>query len=193
MHLFSSLHPQIPALPSVNRALDLGCGNRPIFLDTEIAKERFAADPYPCSDSFPVTMCKGENLPFENGAFDLVTARVAIPYMNIPVALREVRRVLSPDGRFWATLHLPRMARKRIVSGIRRLDFVDVLFQFYALTNCALLYFSDLQLSWRGRYESVQTPRSIRNALRRSGFMDIRTEISVDPNGLRHFAVIAHR
>jgi ubiquinone/menaquinone biosynthesis C-methylase UbiE len=40
-----------------------------------------------------------EALPFKDSQFDLVFARVSLPYTNIPASLREIRRVLKTSGR----------------------------------------------------------------------------------------------
>ena len=40
----------------------------------------------------------GENLPFADERFDLVFSRVALPYMDINRALREIARVLKRGG-----------------------------------------------------------------------------------------------
>ena len=41
-----------------------------------------------------------EDLPFWNGAFDLVISRVALPYTMLGASLPEIARVLADDG--WA-------------------------------------------------------------------------------------------
>lgn len=191
--LFSSLHPQLPSTGEVaKRALDLGCGSRPIFKDQRVAKEQFGADIQPAQCQVPVAACDGSRLPFGDRTFDLVTCRVAIPYMQVPASLREIHRILTQGGRFWATLHLPRMALKRIGRSARRGDLVDVAYQAYALVNGALLMATSWQIPWiDGRFESVQTPRSIERQFRRAGFADIATELCPDDAGLLHFAVQA--
>lgn len=193
--LFSSLHPQLPALRGkLNRVLDLGCGNRPVFYDLDIALHPVGADIEAARTDFPFVVCSGEKLPFQTGSFDLVVSRVALPYMNIRKALREVHRILVPGGVFWATLHMPKMALGRMRASARKLDTVDVIYQSYALVNCGLAHVTSLQIPWKGhRFESVQTPRSIRASLRRAGFFEIRTELRPDDRGRRHFAVMAKK
>jgi hypothetical protein len=70
-------------------------------------------------------------------------------------------------------------------------DIVDVFYQSVALANGALLYFTDRQISWRGRVESVQLPTAIHKAFERAGFTDIETEIVA--RGSVYFAVRAFR
>src|ERR1700757_4507748 len=43
-------------------------------------------------------VASGEAIPFCDGHFDAVLSRIALPYMNIPVALSEFYRVLAPGG-----------------------------------------------------------------------------------------------
>jgi ubiquinone/menaquinone biosynthesis C-methylase UbiE len=196
MRIFSSLQPQLPIIANgARRILDLGCGDRTVF-------EYFQAPVMACSDiscpesmagRFHFTVCSAEHLDFADEVFDLIVCRVAIPYMLIPVALREIHRVLAPGGKLWATLHLPRMAFRRIRADIWRGDVKDILFQSYVLLNCLLAHFLDFQLKWiDGHYESVQTPFTMRRALKRAGFVDVITEIVPDAKlGRKHFGVQA--
>jgi ubiquinone/menaquinone biosynthesis C-methylase UbiE len=48
----------------------------------------------------------GECLPFESESFDRVISSVALPYMNIPKALKEIHRILVPGGSLSLSLHL---------------------------------------------------------------------------------------
>ena len=193
MKLFASIQPETPVVPfHPQTCLDLGCGDHSIFSDNpQIADACFAADVRPAKANVPTVGCKAEQLPFADGSFNLVVSRVSLPYMHIPRALREVHRVLSPGGCFWATLHLPKMAYARIARSLANGDIVDILYQSCALANGALLYFTDRQISWRRRVESVQSPAAIHKALERAGFMDIETEIV--ERGRIYFAVRAFR
>jgi SAM-dependent methyltransferase len=73
----------------------------------------------------------GENLPFKNGAFDLVTSRFVFEHLNAPeTVLREVERVLRPGGMFvlqttnkWNPLlaisrRIPYNLKKRILTAL---------------------------------------------------------------------------
>lgn len=183
-----------PAIPNGARALDLGCGSEPAFAHAEHV---ITADFHPSRcNGFPVVACKGEALPFADASFELVVSRVALPYMHIPTALREIRRVLLPGGRLWATLHLPRIATKRIGIGLRHFRIAEVGYQSTAIANAALLAFTDLQIPWiRHMIESVQTPLGISHALERAGYTDISTGIERDElrPGVWHFAVSAFK
>jgi len=193
MKLFTSIQPEIPAVPfHPQNCLDLGCGDHSIFSDNrQIADKCFAADVRPAKGCVPTIACKAEQLPFADGSFNLVVSRVSLPYMHIPRALREVHRVLSPGGCLWATLHRRNVAYARMARSLANGDIVDVFYQSVALANGALLYFTDRQISWRGRVESVQLPTAIHKALERAGFTDIETEIV--ERGSVYFAVRAFR
>jgi ubiquinone/menaquinone biosynthesis C-methylase UbiE len=193
MRLFASLRPETPQLSfQPQSCLDLGCGNHSVFSDSpSIAQTCFAADVSLSKDSVPATRCQGERLPFANGSFDLVISRVALPYMDIPRALREIHRVLTPGGCFWATLHRRHVAYARIARSLAQRDLVDVVYQCCAITNGSLLYFTDRQILWKGAVESVQIPAALSKALLRAGFVDIEMEIVVD--AIVYFAVRAFR
>ncbi len=53
-----------------------------------------------CSEprSMPMRSC-AEILPFKDGAFDIVTAFVALHHFNLELAVPEIKRVLKPGGR----------------------------------------------------------------------------------------------
>lgn len=56
-----------------------------------------------CQRGAPATFVAGdvESLPFQDGAFDLVTCRIAAHHFaSVAAAVREVRRVLRPGGSF---------------------------------------------------------------------------------------------
>lgn len=194
-NLFTSLDPQLPKFACrVRRALDLGSGDHPIFLETDIAQQRFVADLEPVKCNLPTVTCEGALLPFPEESFDLIISRVAIPYMNIPMALCEMHRVLVRGGCLWATLHLPRMAIRRIGRSVTSRDFVDVAYQLYALLNGLLLMAGPFQMRWiDGRFESVQTPQGIRRQLQWAGFTRIQTELCPEEQGRRHFGVLAYK
>ena len=108
-----SLAPQLADLAGVRagqRALDVGCG--PGALTTELvgrlgAKAVAAADP---SEPFveaarqrhpgvEVAVAGAEDLPFEDGAFDVSLAQLVVSFMSDPTAgLAEMRRVTRPGG-----------------------------------------------------------------------------------------------
>jgi ubiquinone/menaquinone biosynthesis C-methylase UbiE len=102
----------------------------------------------------------GEALPFRDQSFDFLFSRVALPYMNIPVALAEFRRVLKPGAGLWLSLHpLSMLSWKSALTSVRRFPF-----EIYRLTNTAALRWGGFQFRYplRSSYmESYQTAASI--------------------------------
>ncbi|MGH7522450.1 MAG: class I SAM-dependent methyltransferase, partial [Gemmatimonadales bacterium] len=121
----------------------------------------------------------GHRLPFRSGFFDLVISRVAFPYMDIPVTLGEVARVLRGGGQVWMTLHPMRMAATRILSSLKAGRIHDVVYQSYAVANGLTLAYLGRQFRFplnRKRIESVQTLRGAVRALSDAGFSDMQFE-----------------
>jgi ubiquinone/menaquinone biosynthesis C-methylase UbiE len=127
---------------------------------------------------------KAESLPFADGSFDFVVSKVAMPYVNIPVALREIHRVLIPGGIIWVSLHEVKMALRRIAKGVLRFRIADAMYQLYAVGNGYCLGMADRQFYWivnRSRIESTQTTRGMANALLRAGFTEVRFDRDSKP------------
>ena len=119
---------------------------------------------------------KGEALPFADGSFDFVISKVAMPYVNIPVSLREIHRVLVPGGTIWVSLHEVKMALRRIANDVLRFRIADIMYQVYAIGNGCCLGIADRQFSWmlnRSRMESTQSVGGMAKALIRAGFTDV--------------------
>lgn len=134
-----------------------------------------------------LTRASGEMLPFQAAAFDFVFSRVALPYMNIPVALKEIARVLQPGGRIWISLHPTSMLSwGQALSHPRK-----TMFELYRLSNTIALHFTGRQFPYplrRSRIESYQTEEGMRRVLRGTGFGDIATKCT-----RTHFIITARR
>lgn len=98
-------------LDDVNSVLDIATGTglllrslpRPLQLaGVDISQEmvRVASSHLP---SARVQRADGRQLPFAAASFDLVTCVSALPYLDVPVAIAEWRRVLKPAGRIVLT------------------------------------------------------------------------------------------
>jgi len=121
----------------------------------------------------------GHRLPFTSGFFDLVISRVAFPYMDMPVTLAEVARVLRGGGQVWMTLHPLRMAAMRIVSSLKAGRLQDVVYQAYAIANGLTLAYLGKQFRFPlnpKRFESVQTLGGAVRALSGAGFTNVQFE-----------------
>jgi ubiquinone/menaquinone biosynthesis C-methylase UbiE len=161
--------------------LDLGCGagGSPVRSDFSpgddvtgidvdearlaVARQRFPLRTFRCA--------RGESLPFPDASFDRVVSSVALPYMDIPRALAEVRRVLKPGGSVLFSVHplsftlseFRKAAPHPIATG----------FRFFVLTNGLYFHLTGRIFRVAGKTESFQTRRGLRLALARAGFVSI--------------------
>jgi SAM-dependent methyltransferase len=167
-------HSLPPPMPVACRILDVGCGAGQTLIAAYPDRISFGLD-IDCAAlklgrSLTDRVCFAcgaiEALPYREAQFDLVVARVSLPYTNLAASLGEIRRVLKTGGRIWMTLHdfsLVWNQAKR--SGLR-----GAVFFAYILLNSALFHFTGRQFPFLGRYESFQTERGIIRALRRNRF-----------------------
>jgi SAM-dependent methyltransferase len=158
----------LPELPtSYERVLDVGCGHGQTLKALGIpAQKGYGIDlSVPDSEYFLVAG-RGESLPFPDQHFDFIYSRVSLPYMDIPKALAEMRRVLKPGCQLWLSLHGWPSLRRRVIE---KRDFI---YCGYVALNSLLLHLGIL-LPWKGNYESIQTVGSITRALKLAGFLDV--------------------
>eukprot|EP00053_Salpingoeca_punica_P009599 m.86280 g.86280 ORF g.86280 m.86280 type:complete len:333 (-) comp15078_c0_seq1:137-1135(-) len=103
-------------IADINRAfecgLDLGCGRGHLgkVLDTAVVKRLVQCDSSPsmlarmddnARDRNHCVVCDEEQLPFEANTFDLVASSLSLHWVNnLPECLRQILRVLKPDGVF---------------------------------------------------------------------------------------------
>ena len=89
-----------------------------------------------------------EALPFADGYFDFVIARLVIPYVDIHKALAEIARVTRPHGYVLVQLHAPAYYRHQVWHNKHNLR--RVLYYLRPILASAFLQISRRQ--WRGRY-----------------------------------------
>lgn len=162
------------------RILDLGCGtgNLPVSLHVDSADEVVGVDineeriavARQLHPERRFECARGESLPFPDASFDSVVSNVAVPYMNIPKTLSEVRRVLVPGGKVQFSVHPPSFTIRELRS-CRAL--LPALYRLYVLFNGLLFHFTGKTLPLANRCESFQTERGMQIALRRAGFGDV--------------------
>jgi ubiquinone/menaquinone biosynthesis C-methylase UbiE len=193
----SSANPQrgVPETEDAEAVLDIGCGagqtlmaignhQRRVGVDIDIDALRFGLSATMTS-GIQVAAAKGECLPFPDGTFDFVYSRVALPYMDIPAALAEMRRVLRPRGRLWLTLHTIDIP----AAQFRRGNLKGRIYAVYTVLNGLWFHVSGRTFHFlRGLCESIQTERGMRIALSRAGFSTIEFRRTT-----HHFAVTAQR
>jgi len=124
-----------------------------------------------------VAVARAEALPFSDGAFDVVHCRFVLNYVDVPAAIREIRRVLFPGGR----LFLSAMTLGYLLNDLRRMSWWSnrrsVAWRRFAIANTLCLQTTGRQvrLRARGRLQESHSPTYpthawMRAYLRRAGF-----------------------
>jgi SAM-dependent methyltransferase len=168
--------------PDEKVVLDIGCGIGQMFLANKLDEEviRVGLDVDLCALRYGTPKDKGiyfinggaERLPCRDGIFDLVISRVSLPYTNIPVAIREIGRVLKEGGRVWISLHSFSMAIRHLGNSIRHCDAKDTVFRSYVILNGLLLHGLGkvMRFPRTGGYESFQTGAAVTRLLEANSF-----------------------
>lgn len=166
-----------PPLAPDKRVLDIGCGAGQTLIAVYPDRVSFGLDIDHGALKLGRTLTNdvrfvcgtANHLPYRGDSFDMVVARVSLIYSNLPVALGEIRRVLSKGGEVWITLHPFRVAWKHA----RGNNWKGWIFFGYILLNSALFHLVQKQFPLMGRYESFQTRRGLYRSLRKNGFEHI--------------------
>jgi ubiquinone/menaquinone biosynthesis C-methylase UbiE len=170
-----------PPLEPAAKVLDVGCGSGQSLIAAYADRISFGVDidhealklGKTLSERTCLVNSAAEALPFKSNHFDLVFARVSLPYTNIHNSIREIRRVLANGGRVWLTLHPFSIAW----SQAKQSGYKGKIYFAYILLNSLLFHIFQRQFSFLGkRYESFQTERGIREALAQNGFDNIQIE-----------------
>lgn len=166
-----------PPVPLEWHILDVGCGAGQTLLTAYPDRITFGLDIDLEALRLGQTLTRNvrfacgliETLPYREQAFDCVIARVSLAYTNLTVSLKEIRRVLKPDGSLWMTLH-----PISVPWGVARIvGWKGKVFFGYVALNSLLFHFFGRQFPFFGRYESFQTERGMRRALSQCGFRDV--------------------
>ena len=129
----------------------------------------------------------GECLPFRAASFDRVISNVALPYMNIPQALREIHRILVPGGRLSLGLHHPSFTLAELLDNALPKP-LPTLFRLYVAANGMFFHCTGKTVGFvNSRIESFQTRRGMRLALERAGFTGPSFQTLPGPAGTRFF------
>lgn len=166
---------------SDQRILDIGCGIGQSFIalacrDREcigLDIDEDALDYGRANYGDLVEFLHGDasKIPLNSDSIDLVFSRVALPYSNIPVALKEIRRCLKVGGRVWMTLHPKKMIRKDLSRAVRSGNLWNIIFNTYKMINGHLLGMLGLNIPFlNGNYESWQDEEGMVAILNDLGF-----------------------
>ncbi len=166
-----------------DRVLDVctGTGEVAMLLMKEIGKEGSITGVDFCEDMLKIAkekigerenlsfvVANAKDMTFPDGTFDLVT--VAFGMRNIPdtaAAIREIRRVLKPGGRF-LTLELTKPFKRWVVPIYRCYVFKVIPFVGKIITKNALPY-SYLPVS----IETYYSPNEYKNIIKEGGFSHV--------------------
>lgn len=172
--------------PDERVVIDIGCGIGQFFLASDMqGRVAIGVDVDPVAVRYGIrhygeqihfVLGDASRIPLPDEVADLVVSRVALPYTHIPKTVREVRRLLRPDGRFWATLHSREMVLKWLRDAWRQRQYKNVLRQLYVLLNGYLFKYLGVLMPFKGRiYESWQDLGRFCRVLEKNGF-DVKTE-----------------
>jgi ubiquinone/menaquinone biosynthesis C-methylase UbiE len=171
-----------PDVSRARRILDVGCGigqtilrlggdlSRYVGVDVDMEAVHYGVSHY----GLDLCVARGENLPYADASFDFLYSRVSVPYMDISVSLNEFSRVLEKDGVLWLSLHPLAFWRNELLK-VRTPK--ALIYRFYVLLNGSLFHFTGRLVRFplkRSRIESFQTQHSIRRALVKVGFRNLR-------------------
>jgi ubiquinone/menaquinone biosynthesis C-methylase UbiE len=117
---------------------------------------------------------RAESLPFEDARFDAAVSCVTLPYVNIPVALRECARVLRSGAAFYLSIHSWDFINMRWARS--KPNLAGRVFRCYVTLNGLSLHFTGKVFRYPLKpslMESFQTRRGLTRALADAGFRDI--------------------
>ena len=172
------------------RVLDLGCGagKSLVHLGVDESETIIGCDIGPLQAaarnfaSRQFVQAAGEALPFRSESFDSVLCMLSLPYMSIPVALKEAHRILRPKGKLFVSIHPLRFTLRELIA-CRSIP--AILFRLFVILNGCYFHATGRVFSVRGRSESFQTIRGMRIALNRAKFENLQVDRPIAEWGKR--------
>lgn len=167
-------------LPTDKVVMDIGCGIGQTFLaldcmdracigiDVDNEAIEYGVEHY--GDRIKYLIADATDIPCPSDSVDFIFSRVAMPYTNIPVVIKEIKRLLNDNGRIWMTFHSKELVKSWLKEAIKERNFKDVIHKSYVLLNGYLLaYFGFCIPFITGKYESWQGIKSIIILLDKNG------------------------
>jgi SAM-dependent methyltransferase len=190
----------------INRVLDVGCGAGQMLLPFLEITDAICVGVDAAEALGPVTRnlmgaanservsflrSKGENLPFAEESFDVVLCRLAIPYMNNRQTIREISRVLRPNGVFLLKTHAFAFYLGMIVSRSKTLNLKQIAYPIICLTGGLFHWLTGIQLEkgfWQGK-EVFQTRGFLKREFGRVGLRIDHELIDSNPQTPSYYVV----
>jgi ubiquinone/menaquinone biosynthesis C-methylase UbiE len=181
------LQPEFP--PHYKTVLDIGCGVGQTLISCNLKPDTLAygvdvdeealAYGRKLNPHINFIRASGERLPFPDQYFDVVISRVALPYMDLPMAFSEISRILKPNGQVWFSLHPFSMVAHDFLEAITRLKVKNTVYLSYVMLNSLSFHLLGKLFRYplkKDRLESFQTTGGVIRALGKAGFTDIRAQ-----------------
>jgi ubiquinone/menaquinone biosynthesis C-methylase UbiE len=173
--------------PKIRRVLDLGCGagqglipfaerTDAFCVGVDIAQEvgevgRRVFASFGMENRAEFLVARGEELPFASDSFDVVLCLVSLPYMDNRKALREIARVLRPNGKLVLKIHAPRFYLEMIRRRVGSLSLKELAYPIFSLfggTISTIFGRQPLGNFWKGK-EIFQTENFLRSEFAKIG------------------------
>ncbi len=165
-----------------NSILDVGCGDgRTLTLCPNIGfRAGIDYDPAAIRQARSTVpgghFCVGsaEALPYPDGAFDAIVSCVALPYVDIPTAIRECSRVLRPGGVMMLSVHSWEFLN--LLFRENKPNFTGRVFRVYVRLNGLFFHLTGRLFAYpfnRGVMESFQTDKRMVKVLAAAGFQEV--------------------
>jgi ubiquinone/menaquinone biosynthesis C-methylase UbiE len=109
-------------------------------------------------------------LDFPDEWFDIVVSNCGIPFLGLPQALTEIRRVLKPGGRLsWSDWHIDQVAAARILGDV---------FSKHRVSNPSprLLHLREALTVWERASEPMSGRPAFERAIKDAGFSEVKGE-----------------
>jgi ubiquinone/menaquinone biosynthesis C-methylase UbiE len=138
-----------------------------VFIGLDIDRQVLAKNTLP----WHLIQGSGERLPLTDGSCDIVVSGVALPLMNIPITLREIHRILKPGGSVTMSVHPFKFTKSELKRSFPKV--IPSAYRLYVMAN-GLLFHLTGKLASFPTSESWQTEKSMRRALSKTGFNEIK-------------------